>query len=402
MYNNEGYTPNNDTTNNNFVSLADVGNLDNIVVLNDSEEPAEPAKKPDQAKGPEQAKKVEDEFLLESARAVQQNPENPTRYLVEGLLTPGLNILAGARKKGKSWFALDLALCVAGGEDFLGCKTEHGKVIYFALEDTRDRMKRRINTQLDDDDAPENLLISYSTRHTGEQFYKALDACLDKHQDTKLVIIDVLQKIRTPKEVGLTEYGHDYKDVGPLKKIADTHGVTMLVITHTRKTKDSNDKWNEIIGGTGVTSVADTMLLLTSNDKSKDRWLHVTGIDTKEQELSVQFNTDNCRWNYIGTADELNIKKDEELYISSPVVQTIKALIAKNGGSWKGTCTELLANGLSEMGCSIAKSESALARKLNRFDELFERDHIKHIRPDPNGGTAGRNHLFIVANAPTE
>lgn len=143
-----------------------------------------------------------------------------------------------------------------------------------------------------------------------------------------------------------------------------------------------------------------TMLMLKSNDKSKDRWLHVTGRDTKEQELLVQFNEDNCRWNYIGTAEELNIKKDEEVYISSPVVQTIKELIAKNGGSWKGTCTELLANGLSEMGYPIAKSESALARKLNRFDELFERDHIKHIRPDPNGGTAGRSHLFIVTNAP--
>lgn len=396
MCNNDNNTPDSGKINYNLDALADIINLDSVVVQNDSTAPAEPAKKP------EPAKKAEDEFLLESARSVQQTPENPTRYLVEGLLTPGLNILAGARKKGKSWFALDLALCVAGGEDFLGCKTEHGKVIYFALEDTRDRMKRRINTQLDDDDAPENLLIAYSTRHTGEQFYKALDACLDKHQDTKLIIIDVLQKIRTPKEAGLTEYGHDYKDVGPLKKIADTHGVTMLVITHTRKTKDSNDKWNEIIGGTGVTSVADTMLLLTSNDKSKDRWLHVTGRDTKEQELLVQFNTDTCRWNYIGTADELNIKKDEELYISSPVVQTIKALVAKNGGTWKGTCTELLANGLSEMGCSIAKSESALARKLNRFDELFENDNIKHIRPDPNGGTAGRNHLFVTINAPTK
>ena len=40
-------------------------------------------------------------------------------YIVENLLYPGLYILAGAPKIGKSWLALDLCLSVAEGEPFL-------------------------------------------------------------------------------------------------------------------------------------------------------------------------------------------------------------------------------------------------------------------------------------------
>lgn len=336
-------------------------------------------------------------FSVETAKQIQQSKPATQNYLIDGLITPGLNILAAPRKKGKSWLALDIALSVAGKENFWNRKTEHGKVLYFALEDNRSRIKNRIDTILDDEDAPEDLIISYAAGGTGNVFYSSLDAFLQKNNGIKLVIIDVLQKIRPDKKSGQTEYAHDYDDIGKLKNIATKHNISLLVITHTRKTRDPLDKLNEISGGTGVTAAADTILMIT-NHKSKEKGstLSVTGRDVPETELSVSFDAECCRWKYIGTAEELNIKKEEEIYKTSPVIKTIKTLIDKNNGTWEGTSRDILEFGLMEFGKPIAKSESALSRKINKFDELLEKDSIIHTKPNPNGGPSGRKHLFIA------
>ena len=78
-------------------------------------------------------------FSVETAKDIQQSTETQREFLIDGIITPGLNLLAAPRKKGKSWFALDVALCVARGENFWGRKTEQGKVLYFALEDDSHR-----------------------------------------------------------------------------------------------------------------------------------------------------------------------------------------------------------------------------------------------------------------------
>ena len=65
-------------------------------------------------------------------------------YIVEHLLYPGLYILAGAPKIGKSWLALDLCLSVAEGEPFLKHETHRGQVLYLALEDSLLRLQNRL------------------------------------------------------------------------------------------------------------------------------------------------------------------------------------------------------------------------------------------------------------------
>ncbi len=335
-------------------------------------------------------------FQVMSGKDIQMSEDTQEDFLVDGLITPGLNILAAPRKKGKSWFALDLALCISGGKDFWGRKTKHGKVLLFALEDTMQRLKIRINEQLDYEDAPDDLLVSYATEAYGDEFYKDLDDYLTENPDIIFVIVDVMQKIRSDKKSNETEYSHDYRDVGHLKKIADSHKISLLVITHTRKTEDKKDRLNEIAGGVGVTGVADTILMICGNrSMDSEQTLYITGRDIQENELVIAFDKDFCKWLCKGNKEELNVKKDEEVYASSPIVKVIKALMEKNGGKWIGTSRELLEYGLKEMGEPIAKSESALARKINRFDECFLKDSIGHQRPDPNGGFAGRKHIFI-------
>lgn len=341
-------------------------------------------------------------FNFVTASDIQQSEQVKRELLVDGIITPGLNLLAAPRKKGKSWLALDLALRIARGEKFMGRETKQGKVLYFALEDDFGRMRERINILLDYEDAPKDLLVSCATGYTGRGFYKDLNNFLEQNGGIKLVIVDVLQKIRSEKKTGQTEYAYDYDDIGNLKKIADAHGVPILAVTHTRKTKDSRDRLNEIAGGVGVTGAADTILMIGSNDAEKDNTLYITGRDVQETELTIHFDKDTCQWKYVGTTEEISLKRQEAIYAGSPIVKTIKALMKRNDGSWGGTITELLACGLRETGKQLAKSESALARKVNEFDELFAKDGITHTRPNPNGGSSGRKHYFVSASKAEE
>lgn len=341
-------------------------------------------------------------FRVESARDIQDADYDVKDFIIDGLITPGLNILAGPKKHGKSMLALNIALSIAGDRDFWGRKTEHGKVLYMSLEDTKKRTKDRINRMLDYTDAPEPLKLAYAVDIKGIGLSKGIEAFLQDNPDTKAVIIDVLEKIRTAKPGNVSDYTHDYDELGPLQQLSNKYGVSLIVVTHCRKTKDS-DWMNEIAGGVGVTGAADTIMRLKRKDtNSPEAMLFIIGRDVPEERLAVRLDDKNLRWDYVGTSDELELKKAIERYHASPVVRAIKSLLEKNNGHWSGTSRELLDFGLKEFGEPIAKNESALARKINALDSLFQNDSIIHTRPDPNGGVAGRIHHFTYKEQPLE
>lgn len=87
-------------------------------------------------------------FDVIPASAIQDDEYNAKDFIIDGIVTPGLNILAGPKKHGKSLLALNMALCIAGTHDFCGRKTEHGKALYMMLEDTPKRAKDRMNEML--------------------------------------------------------------------------------------------------------------------------------------------------------------------------------------------------------------------------------------------------------------
>jgi hypothetical protein len=95
-----------------------------------------------------------------SARELAHKVLPPVRCVVRGLLPEGLTLLAGDPKAGKSWAVLSMGLAVATGERvFEYCDTEQGDVLYFALEDSEQRLQERVNTLLKGWVAPENLRL---------------------------------------------------------------------------------------------------------------------------------------------------------------------------------------------------------------------------------------------------
>ncbi|MDR2347323.1 MAG: helicase RepA family protein, partial [Bifidobacteriaceae bacterium] len=131
------------------------------------------------------------------------------RMFVNGLVAEGLTVLAGSPKIGKSWLALDLALCVADGTRFLGARTRQCGVVYCALEDSERRLQDRIRLILGS--APQwperfRYLTKLPSSLVRQHLVGMCDALIDQHPDTGLVVFDTLGRVKPPQRAGANQY----------------------------------------------------------------------------------------------------------------------------------------------------------------------------------------------------
>ena len=89
------------------------------------------------------------------AEMLLSTPLQPVPFIVDGLIPPGLHILAGSPKIGKSWLVLWLCLKVAAGEPVWEHTANRCGVLYLCLEDTFNRIQNRLFEITDT--APSNL-----------------------------------------------------------------------------------------------------------------------------------------------------------------------------------------------------------------------------------------------------
>ena len=144
----------------------------------------------------------------------------PIVNLVEGLLTKGLGGFSAKSKLGKSWMALQLAVDLACGNNFLGFSTKKCGVLYIDLENTPSLTQDRLRQILDGRDAPKNLYFAHEYNLMGEGFEEDLMDFMKGHPDVKFVVIDVFQKVKRGKQQNQTDYESDYEILTVLKGIA--------------------------------------------------------------------------------------------------------------------------------------------------------------------------------------
>ena len=65
-------------------------------------------------------------------------------FIVDEILPVGLHLFCGAPKVGKSWLMLDLCIKVSKGEELWNLKCKQSDVLYIALEDTYQRLQKRL------------------------------------------------------------------------------------------------------------------------------------------------------------------------------------------------------------------------------------------------------------------
>lgn len=225
----------------------------------------------------------------------------PPTYVVPGLLSEGLGILAGKPKAGKSWLALSLALSVATGGFFLRRQLKKGKVLYAALEDNQRRLQGRIDKLKKDDDVFEDLLLICEMPRLHDGGLEFLREVIASHPDLRLLIIDTLQRVKPPAISGKNAYEQDYEALIPLQLLALESKIAIQVITHLRKQK-ADDKFDQITGTLGLSGAADCMWVLHRGRNEGIGILSVTGRDIEEQELHLKFEQSTCKWQSNGNA----------------------------------------------------------------------------------------------------
>ena len=122
-----------------------------------------------------------------------------------------------------------------------------------------------------------------------------IEQFLTEHPDTKLVVIDTLQRVRgTGSDSNL--YANDYQDIGLLKRLADRRHIAILLIHHLRKLHD-DDPMNMISGSTGLSGAADsTFVLQKSSRLANIASLHCTGRDIPDRTLKLEFGEEDHVW----------------------------------------------------------------------------------------------------------
>ena len=308
------------------------------------------------------------------AETLLSTPMSKTMFIVDGLISQGVNVISGASKIGKSSLMLWLGLQVAQGNSIWGLPTLQCDVLYMSLEDTQRRIKDRLYNLTDS--APDNLYFAVTSGLIGGGLEEQITDFLTEHPATKLVIIDTLQKVRDSKgsagKAGM--YGNDYDDISSIKRIADGFNIAILLVHHLRKLQDSDDPFNDVSGSTGIIGAADTNFILRRKRSGNAATLLVSGRDVEYQELTLQFN--DLVWELVERKNSEDIHKAELPKFLFRVVDFMECRT-----EWVGT--PVIVRELSDDEAVIAMVDANLQRETilpseKAFAYKMKLDAIKH------------------------
>ncbi|WP_302779180.1 phage NrS-1 polymerase family protein [Anaerotruncus colihominis] len=338
-----------------------------------------------------------------SARDLQKANLPPVKYLVDGMLPEGTTLLTAASKIGKSWMVLHLALCIAAGEPFMGHKVTQCGVLYLALEDSLNRLQDRMNKILQGKPAPEHFYFSTKAPDMDHGLLEMLDEHLTQHPETKLIIIDTLQKVRgqaiSSKE---HQYAQEYREMGNVKAYMGEKGVSVVFVHHNRKMKDDDDPFNMISGTNALMGAADTIWTITKAKRdSAEATLHITGRDVFQSDTVITFNQDTGTWKAIGSEADVAAEAEWAKYHINPIVKTIKALLEQSPEKrWDGPMKDLLEAGKVISETLLAPNAQQLGYAVRDLEPgLLKYDNIIHWAP--SNGTGGKRHYFYYRKPDT-
>ncbi len=302
----------------------------------------------------------------------------PLKWVVEGLLPEGLAMLCAPSKYGKSWMMMQLASAVVEGKEFLGRRCNACGVMYLALEDGESRYKNRLNTVMKNERVSPNFHGMLTCNSMDNGLFTQLEEMVDLLPDTRLIVIDTLQKVRGKTSKNETAYGSDYREMAEFKKFADKHHICILLVHHLRKQMDDSDVYNRISGSMGLMGAADTIWVLSRKKRTDvNTTISITGRDIESEELMLEFDKSNNHWELLGSVEDQGYKMARKEYEDNQVVKTIKKLV-KDKGYWSGTATQLKVMVYEVTGKLYGGSAESIGKIINKYLDWLYADKIKH------------------------
>lgn len=212
----------------------------------------------------------------------------PIRWTIPEYVSEGFSVLAGRQKLGKTWLGLDWAIAVACGGCAMGSiECIQGDVLYVDLENGPRRIQRRINA-IFPQGAPDLARLDWATDAPllDKGLIPAFDDWRRSVPKPRLIIIDVLARIKPVGNPARNSYENDYAIWAPLQKWATEHGIAVIGLHHTKK-GGADDPLEALSGSNGLSACADTTLVLDRDTNGTT--LYVRGRDIDEKETAMDF-----------------------------------------------------------------------------------------------------------------
>lgn len=253
--------------------------------------------------------------------------------VIENLLYPGTYLFAGAPKVGKSFLVAQIGYHVSAGLPLWEREVRKGTVLYLALEDDYPRLQGRMSRMFGVEGA-DNFYFAIAAMRLNDGLDKQLEQFIRKHPDTRLIIIDTLQKVREASSEKYS-YANDYEIIARLKKLTDQCSISIIIVHHTRK-QEADDRFDTISGTNGLLGAADGAFILQKEKRTDNAaLLDVVGRDQQDQRLRLSFDREYCTWQLTGVETELWKDPPDTL------LESISRLVNADIPAWTGSASML-------------------------------------------------------------
>jgi len=243
---------------------------------------------------------------------VEDIPE--LKFAVPKILPEGLVCIAGRPKAMKSWTALLIAYSVQNSLELWGHKCDQGDTLYLALEDSKRRMKSRIQKLgFANMEAP---TINLEAPYLNMGLEESIQEWIDSVNNPKLVVIDTLARVKPKtKRTSGTVYDLDNELLRKVQKLGMDNGITIAFITHLSKaTQDYS--FDRITGSVGLQGMTDAMWLLDRGDNQPNASLVGRGRDIEDFEYSLEWDEETWRYTYKGIKWELELSENRKAILN--------------------------------------------------------------------------------------
>ena len=240
---------------------------------------------------------------IENGAALIEEEFPPIEFLVDGLIARGMLTLIGGRpKSGKSWFVLQMAMCIDSGLPFLDRPTKRCRILYLALEDGRRRINQRMKTL---NWKPSNIdfMFSIAPLSTGESYpgMEQLEKLIPYYD---IIIIDTLIATLngSTNENDNVQMGNV---LNGLASLAHDNDVAIELIHHTGKAK-KDDPFDSFRGASAIRGAYDLGMILDRTVDEKEAMLHIESRDFEVSDMTLELVGGSVGWKSLGGVAEIH------------------------------------------------------------------------------------------------
>lgn len=224
------------------------------------------------------------------ADMVTETGDIKSGYIVDGIITPGLNLLVLPKEQREQCFGMSFPLFIAKSKG-IWKEAIAGSVVWFSLEENQEKLKQMFDGYTM---VPHQIfdIYAYKNGYFGNKIKDAMEIFLKDNPHIKLVVIDSIEKI-AEGEIGHMEYGHAYEILHNIRQAAIQQEVPILVTVY----------GEDFGGGSKWDKVSDVVLGLEEgeNQNSHEYILHLKEKDKTESKLEIVLDSKNGNWNWITT-----------------------------------------------------------------------------------------------------